>query len=137
MSEHREPVSASQARRAGTNHSNGLFRRCSSDKERSILIQSLINGVTLKQPYAHGPIIRLVTYACVFAQRLNRADSGTSAAHNIFLQYKARRTHRIVITDHTDKTGDIYLGRTSLRARGIETEITPLGLDPRAVRFQG
>ena len=73
----------------------------------------------------------------MLAQSLNRAGSGASTTHNILLQYKARRTHRIVITNHADKTGNIYFRRTSLRARCIEAEITPLGLDPRAVRFQG
>ena len=99
-------------------------------------LHQMVGGVALQLADLHRLVLGEVADAGLLAERLDRADAGAHAAHDVGLEDGLAGAGRIVGLDLADEERDVDVRRAGLHAGRVEAEIAAVGLDERLVARQ-
>ena len=99
-------------------------------------LHQIIGGVALQLADLDRLVLGEVADAGLLAERLDRADAGADAAHDVGLEDGLAGAAGIVGLDLADEERDVDVRRAGLHAGRVEAEIAAVGLDERLVARQ-
>ena len=136
MAGDRQRMRAGKAGRAGADDGDPLPGRRSPRVGVLARLHHCVGGVSLQKADSHRLALRRLAHAGFLAERFGRADPRAHAAHDVFVENRARGAERIVGGDLADEQGNVDRGWAGLLAGRIIAEVAAFRLDHRLVPGQ-
>ena len=132
----REAMRAGEPGRSGADDGDALSCRRGAAERMLAALHQKIGGVALQLADLDRLVLGEVADARLLAERLDRADAGADAAHDVGLENGLAGAAGIVGLDLADEERDVDVRRAGLHAGRVEAEIAAVGLDEGLVARQ-